>query len=132
MSGSQFADILDISRAATSKSIDRLHALKLVNRRVNPKDRRATIVSLSVQGSELIDHYYRSRNNHMKNILDTFSDEELVMLKKLLDKYIQSSVMKTEDIELICMVCNGTYGSDCGLNVSLHGQCEYLIKQNVQ
>ncbi len=132
LSGSQFADILEISRAAASKSIDRLYELKLVNRRVNPSDRRASIISLSVQGSELIDRYYRTRNNYMKNILTSFTDEELDMLKQLLDKYIQNSVMKSKDVELVCMVCNGTYGSDCGLNVSHNGQCEYLMKQNVR
>ncbi len=89
------------------------------------------IVSLSVKGSKTIDTYYQKRNEQMQEILYVFTDEEMDQLKKLLDKYIQGSVLKSKDLELVCMVCNGTYGSNCGLNVANDGQCEYLIKQNV-
>lgn len=129
--GRDIAEILGISRAAASKSIDRLYELKFVNRRIKPDDRRSVIVSLSVKGSDIIDSYYRKRNEHMKEILNVFSEQEMDDLKTLLDKYIQSSVLKSNDIELVCMVCNGTYGSNCGLNVANDGQCEYLLKKSV-
>lgn len=102
-----------------------------MNRRTNSSDRRVLVVSLSVKGSEVIDMYYNKRNDYMQENLGVFSDQEMEDLKTLLDKYIQSSVLKSKDIELVCMVCNGTYGSNCGLNAANDNQCEYLIKKGV-
>ncbi len=88
-------------------------------------------MSLSVKGSALIDSYYTTRNDHMKHILDLYSDSELSQLKTLLDKYVQSSVLKSDDVDVVCMVCNGTYGANCGLNEATDGHCEYLLKKEV-
>jgi DNA-binding MarR family transcriptional regulator len=52
---SQLADSLMMSRAGMTKRLDRLEAAGLVERRLDPADRRSFRVALSAKGREVID-----------------------------------------------------------------------------
>lgn len=59
----------------------------LVKRNLDPKDKRATIISITDEGKKIIEEILPS---HLENIVDIFSvltDEEKLMLRNILKKF---------------------------------------------
>ncbi len=110
---SEIADILNISRAAASKNIDKLVRSKLVNRKITVEDRRATEVTLTDRGHSIVANYEKVRLDKQSRALAHFSDKEKTKFLELLRLFVQNCVLQEKNIDLICLQCNGAIGSEC-------------------
>jgi DNA-binding MarR family transcriptional regulator len=84
----EISKMLGISSSAITQLVDGLVDKKYVERKDNPKDRRALQLKLSINGKKYI---IIKKKEHMKNIVklfDVFSDKELMILLKLHKKML--------------------------------------------
>jgi len=113
---SEIADILQISRPAASKNINKLVHHRLVKRKIIAQDRRTTQVLLLKPGERIVDKYELLREKKQNAALSRFSKEEQKQLADLLGKYVRECLQQEEEIDLICLQCNGSIRDKCELN----------------
>jgi len=113
---SEIANILQISRAAASKNVDKLVHYRLVKRKIIAQDRRTTQVLLLKPGEQIVDEYDRLREMKQNAALARFSENEQKQLADLLGKYVRECLQQEEDIDLICLQCNGSIRDKCELS----------------
>ncbi len=65
----ELADALGVHPSTASRMVDRLSADRLVDRDVNPDNRREVIVSLSARGARLVDEVTRRRREQIAAIV---------------------------------------------------------------
>ncbi len=75
---------LGIDKATIVKIIDKLESLKVVKREVDPRDRRAKLVSLTAKGFTYLDKMKIARTNYEEEIFRNFSKEDEKELRRLL------------------------------------------------
>jgi DNA-binding MarR family transcriptional regulator len=124
---SEIADILHMSRAAASKNIEKLVRLKLVNRRIAREDRRTMDVSLTTAGHSTVDKYEKFRMDKQQHALTSFSAADKTKLLELMRLYVQNCIAGENNIEVICLQCNGVIGSECSLSGDKN-RCRYYFK----
>ena len=87
MRPSDLADVIGLSRSATTRLVDRLEARGLVERRACGSDRRGTFVGLTPSGEEV---FKRAGRIHLRGIDEHvgsyLSEDELAQLGSLLAK----------------------------------------------
>lgn len=71
------AQILGLSANATTSLLDHLEERQLLERHLDPSDRRAVLVQITGTGDELIQGLYRSSAEEMQRLLEDLTDEEL-------------------------------------------------------
>lgn len=77
--------------ATTTGVIDRLEARNLVERRVNPADRRSRRVFLTDDGKALLTKMGKQTESFLLGILREYTDEERAQFIKLLQRYVEAS-----------------------------------------
>lgn len=85
----QMAEIgkkLQIAKAQMTQMMDKLSDLGLINREVNPSDRRAINISLSPRGKTILEGNKIRFRNAVKESISVLSDEELQELSASLRK----------------------------------------------
>ena len=112
---SEIADLMQISRAAVSKNIDKLVNIKLVSRDVISKDRRTAKVSLLKAGKIIVEDFENSYTKRQELLFSVLNEQDKKHLASLLDKFVRYCLSKENDIELICTTCNGFYSDQCQL-----------------
>jgi DNA-binding MarR family transcriptional regulator len=75
-----------VSNGNVTGLVERLLALKLVERRPDPKDRRATIVTLTAEGRRAFRAMARTHEAWIADIFGALSANEISTLMKLLSK----------------------------------------------
>jgi DNA-binding MarR family transcriptional regulator len=73
-----------VPRSATS-IVDDLEGARLVKREIDPRDRRSILVSLTRQGSLLLDRVARARRRTAEATFNPLSASERAELRRLLD-----------------------------------------------
>lgn len=73
---SDIAQDVGFTRAASSQMIDRLVQQGLVERVENPADRRERVITLSLDGQELIEQIIASRRQWMENLTNVLTPGE--------------------------------------------------------
>jgi len=68
-----------------SRLVDRLEKLKLVNKKINPDDRRLVIVTITEQGLELLNKVQIEKGS-IDELSASLNQEEVTQLNVLLDK----------------------------------------------
>ncbi len=124
---SEFAKILKISNAATGKNIDKLVQYKLVGRRSKKCDRRISVISITESGKKIVLAYNEIKNFYQTKALSTFSDEEKQNFLSLMRKYIRNSIDPKENLDMICMLCDGSCGEECVIQ-----KCKGLCRSKKQ
>jgi len=109
----ELAEIMNISRPAITKSIDRLHDLQLLKRETSVEDRRKIIISITRKAVDIILDYDEMLLANQNYILKNFLPKELDDFNTLLQKYMQETISNLENFEIICLQCNGTYSHEC-------------------
>jgi len=71
------AEAIDVSQASATGIVDRMEQRGLVERQRDEEDRRVVRVAVTNEGRELIAGMVAQRRDHMAQMLDTFTDEEL-------------------------------------------------------
>lgn len=126
---SGIADMLQISRAAASKNIDKLVRGKLVSRKIIEEDRRNVSISLLKSGEKIVESYEDLRLKKQTDALTKFSESDRELFADLLGKYVRHCLYHEKDIDAICMQCKGTIYDDCSIN-DIHHKCRFYIKNN--
>jgi DNA-binding MarR family transcriptional regulator len=71
------AEALDVSQASATGIVDRMEQRGLVERRRDEEDRRIVRVVLTDEGRKLVEGVAQERHDHMRMLLEEFTDEEL-------------------------------------------------------
>ena len=112
---SEVANLMQITRAAASKNIEKLVTKKLVARKIVAEDRRTANVSLLKSGEIIVDKFEEIRIKKQTVALKSLSIEEKKQLRALLEKYVNLCLAQEDDIGQICLECKGSMVDRCAL-----------------
>jgi DNA-binding MarR family transcriptional regulator len=82
----EFASTLMLTSSGTTKRLDRLEQARLITRTPDPDDRRATLITLTAAGHELIDAVTEAHLDNERNLLAALTADERRRLADLLRK----------------------------------------------
>ncbi|MFQ5511000.1 MAG: MarR family winged helix-turn-helix transcriptional regulator [Candidatus Krumholzibacteriia bacterium] len=120
----QAADFLGVSPPAASKSIDKLVGLGLVIRQSSAGDRRATRLSVSDSGRQLVRRYEALKNDRLTGVLESFRPEEIEKLSDLLERFCVSVLSRCQDEKRACLFCGAYVADNCPIE-QFRGGCPY-------
>jgi DNA-binding MarR family transcriptional regulator len=122
---SDVASFLGISKAAASKSVDRLVRRDLIRRDEAEGDRRAIALSLTDQGVALLQAYEKVSVHTLEHVFGRYSPRQLRDLSKLLDELSLRIMEHNREEGEVCLRC-GIYFKDRCLLKQLSGRpCYY-------
>jgi DNA-binding MarR family transcriptional regulator len=118
----ELARCLGLSPAASSKNLDKLERLGLVTRGPSSADRRAILLSASVDGRELVRDYERLKAAQLAPVIAELGAEKTEQLCDLLEEVCVGMLQRVEEPRATCMRCAGYFRPDCAFE-KLHGEC---------
>ncbi|MFV2072023.1 MAG: MarR family winged helix-turn-helix transcriptional regulator [Thermoanaerobaculales bacterium] len=118
----ELARSLGVSAAASSKNLDRLERLGLVSRGSSSEDRRATLITASVEGERLVHDYELLKRARLAPVIDSLGQEKTDQLCDLLEHVCLGLLAKDTAPRATCLRCAGYYRADCSVE-QLHGEC---------
>ena len=89
----EIADLIHLSRAATSHLVDRLVRRNLVKRTETAKDRRLKRVSLQSTAKELLERLLHSRMESLRNAVEILDDTTCERFGRVLDEVVEQMQM---------------------------------------
>ena len=110
---SDLAKILSVSNAAIGKNIDKLVQYKFVRRRFRKLDRRTAKVSITPEGKKVVEKFNDLKLIKQVEIFKAFSSDEKEKFTDYLRKFINNTLHKDMDMDLLCLQCNGFCGENC-------------------
>lgn len=75
-----------LTSSSMTAAVDRLESQGLVERKNDPHDRRARLISLTVKGQKLIERAFKTHSRDMEQIMSPLSEQERNTLVTLLHK----------------------------------------------
>lgn len=120
----EVADFLGVTPPAATKNIDKLERLGLVTRRQSTGDRRATLLSSSRRGRELVEQFDTARYERLRRVVERFSAEELKQLTQLLERFSLALIQCGESADGLCFRCSAYFDENCPI-ANLHRDCPY-------
>lgn len=120
----EVAEFLGVSAPAASKNIDRLESLGLVERGSCEDDRRATLLSVSPKGRNLIRRYEDLKKRRLSPVLAKFDTAEIDHLAKLLERFSVQLFEHERAEDGFCLRCAAYCQPGCPIGVVL-GNCPY-------
>jgi len=121
---SEIATFLGVSNAAASKAVDRLVRRGLVERIESTDDRRATRLSLTVNGTFLLKRYEDVQNRVLEGLFRQFMAEDFVETAELLDQLSADLVNRESGPQELCFRCGIYFRDKCTLR-NLHERTCY-------
>jgi len=120
----EVADFLGVTPPAATKAIDKLEGMGLVARTPSTNDRRATLLSSSRQGRDLVNRYEVLKQQRLEPVLEEFSVDELSQLVDLLERFSLALIRTEGDSEGLCLRCSAYFDQHCPVQ-HLHNGCPY-------
>jgi DNA-binding MarR family transcriptional regulator len=120
----EVADFLGVTPPAATKNIDKLERLGLLDRTPCESDRRATLVTSSAKGRQLVDRYEELKHERLEPVLSAFSRDELSLLERMLERFSLALLRSEKDAEGLCLRCSAYYDDHCPVH-HLHESCPY-------
>jgi len=114
----ELARLLNISCAAASKNVDRLHHLDLVERLAKPEDRRGLDVVLLPRGRAVVEEYGRIAEVTQAAQFAHFAPEEKEQLLVCLRRIIRATLAQESSPDMICLLCEGHGAATCAVRES--------------
>jgi DNA-binding MarR family transcriptional regulator len=102
---SELAELLDVSAAAASKSVDRLARRRLLARREAKTDRRHTDLTLTSLGRDVLKRYESRKTDMLARTFEQFTPEELESAARVIDRLSAALLRGSEKSEEICLKC---------------------------
>lgn len=124
---SELANILNISKAAASKSIDFIVGKKLISRRPVSTNRRTVQVSILNKGKNIIDKFNLGCSEKINSILSHFSEYEKKIFNDILDKYIYYCIDDEGNLSIFCLQCGGKYEGNCPIG-NYRNDCYFQLR----
>lgn len=120
----QVAEFLGVSPPAATKNIDKLERLGLVVRAPSAGDRRATLLESSRKGRQLVAQYEALKEERLEPVLAAFTDKELRLLTRLLERFSLTLIRAEAADEGLCLRCSAYYDENCPIP-HLQDGCPY-------
>jgi DNA-binding MarR family transcriptional regulator len=120
----EVAEFLGVSAPAASKNIDRLCSLGLVERVACKEDRRATLLSASAAGRELIRRYEDLKRQRLAPVLAKFETGEIDRLSDLLERFSVLLFEQEKGGDGFCLRCAAYCQVGCPIG-EIFGHCPY-------
>lgn len=79
----------NLDTSTVSRHISQLERTGLVRRGPDPDDRRAQLVQLSAQGTQLLEDGFRRRRAILSRTLDHWESADLAQLEQLLSRFVE-------------------------------------------
>jgi DNA-binding MarR family transcriptional regulator len=108
------AEGLDISYPSATNMVNRLERQALVERVVNPADRREVQVQLTQRGTELTEQMETERINRLREVMEEMSPEERRSLLEGLRRFVTLAVGDDRDMAHdVCLRCGARASATC-------------------
>ncbi len=120
----EVARYMGVSRPAATKNIDKLVRHGLIVRRRSHSDRRATLLSISRTGRDLVQRYEETKRKRMLPLLDRLSDSDLDRMTTLLERVSIAMLRAAHRQDGSCLRCGAYLDRDCPIG-SMQGGCPY-------
>lgn len=120
----EVADFLGVSAPAASKNVDKLERLGLVARAQSQGDRRATLLSSSRKGRQLVERYEARKAKRLTPVLESFTTADLRELSRLLERFSLALIDSEEADDGLCFRCSAYFDDNCPIT-HLHEGCPY-------
>jgi DNA-binding MarR family transcriptional regulator len=120
----ELAEFLGISAPAASKNVDKLERFGLVLRKQSTGDRRAVILSASLKGRRLVEHYEALIESRLSLILEEFTPEEINRFSELLERFSVSILKRERTHRGFCLRCAAYIETGCPVG-HVRGVCPY-------
>ena len=78
-------------QAEISRGVKKLIELDLIEKKLNKKDKRFSLLTITTKGEEIHKDIVKRQKDRNQKLLKDFKDTEIVILQKLLDKLLISS-----------------------------------------
>ena len=78
-------------QAEISRGVKKLIELDLIEKKLNKKDKRFSLLTITTKGEEIHKDIIKKQTDRNQKLLKDFKDTEIVILQKLLDKLLISS-----------------------------------------
>jgi DNA-binding MarR family transcriptional regulator len=121
----EIASFFGVSQAAASKTVEKMVRLGMVNREVQPEDRRAISLSLTNRARHLIQKYETLKEESVREVLSQLDPDELSALTRGLEKVGHLIFEKEPNVADVCMKCSAYNVERCPLQ-SLSDGCIYI------
>jgi DNA-binding MarR family transcriptional regulator len=118
----ELARCVGVSAAASSKTIDKLERLGLVSREPSPDDRRAILLSASIEGHELVREYERQKACRFAPVIHGLGAERGDQLNDLLEEVCLGLLEIGSPHAGPCLRCAGYYHRECSVSQG-EGKC---------
>jgi DNA-binding MarR family transcriptional regulator len=118
----ELARALGVSPAASSKNLDTLEELGLVNRETSDQDRRVILLRASDEGRSLVQKYEDLKAAHLAPVIEALGPEKTEQLCDLLEEVCGAVLERAETPRQTCLRCAGYYFPDCAFE-QFQGEC---------
>jgi DNA-binding MarR family transcriptional regulator len=126
----EISDLLNISKAATSKNIDYLVKKRLISRKIDSKNRRKVDLSILTKGNDIIDRYNKYCEKKIKTVVSHYSSKEQAVFNKMIDKFIYYCISDEEDLALFCLQCGDKYEGNCPVG-KIKQKCYFHLGEKI-
>ncbi|SHE42459.1 DNA-binding transcriptional regulator, MarR family [Seinonella peptonophila] len=89
LSVSELSKILQVTSPTVTQLVTQLENNNLVERKINPSDRRAILVKLTEQGIQLVDQQRNKFLDSMKGLIEYLGVDESKKLTELMNRTVQ-------------------------------------------
>jgi DNA-binding MarR family transcriptional regulator len=89
------ANVVGLDGSTVTRQVATMKDLGLVERSVNPEDRRSCIISPTAEGRSLMRHVRRSRRNSLDTVISDWTEEDRSALGNLLARLNESITRAT-------------------------------------
>lgn len=97
---SEIAKYIGLSTGSTTTLLDRLEKMRFIKRKSNPKDRRGILIEFDDEYSKRSHELVAGIQKSHKELINTYTDEELKVVIDFLNKFTENIVKHTKEIEL--------------------------------
>ncbi len=118
----ELARALGVSPAASSKNLDRLERLGLVNRESSDQDRRVILLRASAEGENLVREYESLKAAYLEPVIESLGREKTELLCDLLEEVCGAVLERAEHPRQTCLRCAGYYLPGCSFE-KFQGEC---------
>jgi DNA-binding MarR family transcriptional regulator len=118
----EVAHCLGVSPAASSKNVDKLESLGLVERTDSVEDRRARLLVATEKGRHLLQEYESLKASYIAPVIDRLGEEEIDHLCCLLERVCTGLVEEEQPVSGRCLRCSGYYEKNCAIGL-IQGGC---------
>jgi len=127
----EVADYLGVSAPAATRNVDKLERLGLLVRSPSQGDRRATLLTVSNRGRQLIQKYEELKAARFEPVVGALQPSEITQMADLLERLAISLLTQEDPPITCCLRCDAYIEPDCPV-AEARGGCPYRVSNIVR